>query len=543
MHRDDVRGALEAMASAVPAPSTDATATIARGQRRVRQRRLTLVGVVALLAAIVVAAGAIASTGGNGTPHVEAPVTTTLPLIHVGPGTTIATKQTYTGPTPIAIAFASATEGWLCSASNMAYTQTAGTNWRYLKVQAYYPAAPRFQFPVCAAVPGGDAWMITTGHDDGLQVAHVSGGGREVETADLPALPGDWTVRDLAFSDSNHGWAFAHDTSGAATVMFVTTDGGRTWADEKPARRSTLFATSTEGWAVPDISPNELTHTMDGGRTWAQGMSAGLDNTALRPLAATGDTVVALATSTEGGIIQPSFEVSTDAGNSWIGRPGPPNIGAGDTVPLVASAVDADHWQIGARNQLFTTGDGGRTWTRVAEFAGISEITDVHFLTPETGFVSATGAGAVAGGTVVLQTTDGGDTWAPIESDAPPLTSGATGVNTPGGLFGCPTHPLAPAPPGNPPLGLVEAAVHDIETVRGWTPVGKPVAYRVGATAGSFSEVFNFQIPSCGADTVAASWVVELQAAPGSGGGGSTPQAQIVLANSPDGWRVYGRYH
>ena len=86
----------------------------------------------------------------------------------------------------------------------------------------------------------------------------------------------------------------------------------------------------------------------------------------------------------------------------------------------------------------------------------------------------------------------------------------------------------------------------NIETTRGWTPVGNPIAYRVGTEPSehnTYAVIFNAQIPSCGSDTVAASWVVELQGAPGSGGGGSTPQAQIVLANSPDGWRVYGRYH
>jgi hypothetical protein len=304
-----------------------------------------------------------------------------------------------------------------------------------------------------------------------------------------------------------------------------------------------LFTSSTEGWAVPDIAPNQLTHTLDGGRTWEPSLGAGVDNAELRPLAADGDTVVALATATDGGIVQPSFEVSTDAGNSWIDRPGPADTGGGNTVPFAAGGVDAQHLQLAAGNQLFTTANQGRTWTQVAEFAGISEITEVHFLTPQIGFVAATGTGAASSGTVVLQTNDGGDTWTPVASDAPPLASDATGMNTPGGLFGCPTHPLVPAPPGNPPLGLVEAAVHNIETTRGWTPVGKPVAYRVGRTAGSFSEVFNFQIPSCGPETVAASWVVELQGAPGSGGGGSTPQAQVVLANTPDGWRVYGRYH
>ncbi len=507
-----------------------------------RQRRLTLVGVVALLAAIVLAAGVIASTGGNGTPRVEAPVTTTLPLIHVGPGTTIPTAPVYNGPTPIGLAFVSPTEGWLCARSNMEYTQDAGTNWYNVRVRVGAPASPRFQFPVCAAVPGGNAWMVTTASDgDGLVVVHVSGRGRGDDTWKFPALPDDWTVRDLAFSDPLHGWAFALDRAGAATAMFVTDDGGATWNDAKPVRRATLFATATEGWAVPDISPGELTHTLDGGRTWER-LSEPFYGAELRPIAARGADVVALVTGTDGE--RPSFEVSTDDGNSWREVRGPATIGAG---PFVATRRRRRPLADRRRQPALHDGRPGKGLDPGRRVRG--DLRDHRHPLPHaarSGFVAATGAGAASSGTVVLQTTDGGDTWTPVAGDAPPLASETSAFDIPGGIFGCPTHPLAPAPPGNPPLGLIAAAVDNIETTRGWTPVGNPIAYRVGTEPSehnTYAVIFNAQIPSCGSDTVAASWVVELQGAPGSGGGGSTPQAQIVLANSPDGWRVYGRYH
>src|SRR5262249_42404209 len=147
------------------APAEDAPSTIARGQRRIRQRRLTFVGVVALLAAIVLVAGVIAATDNNGAPRVEAPATTTLPFIHVAPGPTTATPSAYTGPTPFVLAFVSPTEGWVCSPSSMRYTQNAGKDWHGVRARAYSPVAPRYQFPVCAAVPGGYAWMVTTASD------------------------------------------------------------------------------------------------------------------------------------------------------------------------------------------------------------------------------------------------------------------------------------------------------------------------------------------------------------------------------------------
>jgi hypothetical protein len=142
----------------------------------------------------------------------------------------------------------------------------------------------------------------------------------------------------------------------------------------------------------------------------------------------------------------------------------------------------------------------------------------------------------------VLQTTDGGDTWATVDSDAPPMAPDAKGVNTPGGIFGCPTHPLAAPPAGNPPAGLLDAAAQWARA-NGATVATIDATYRVGEKKGGFWEVFNFQIPSCGADTVAASRVVEMHGPIGQGGGGSTDQTQVVLAYSPDGWHVYGRYH
>jgi hypothetical protein len=252
--------------------------------------------------------------------------------------------------------------------------------------------------------------------------------------------------------------------------------------------------------------------------------------------------VVAQGSNPNGHLAQVFFDVSTDGGRTWSMRSGPSDLPFPSDRVAPFSATDAEHWQLGSSSRLWTTADGGGSWTMTAEFAGISQITDVHFLTPEIGFVSATGIGVTANGTVVLRTADGGDSWVTVDIHAPPMGKNGP-INFPGGIFGCPTHPLARPPAGNPPAGLIEAAVQNIETTRGWTPVGTPVAYPIGREHGLYSEIFNFQIPSCGPETVATSWVVELLGAPGSGGGGSTPQAQIVLASSPDGWHVYGRYH
>jgi photosystem II stability/assembly factor-like uncharacterized protein len=537
MRREDVRDAIDAMASDVATPDADASAAMARARNRIRRRRLTFVSVVALLAAIVVIAGAIVSDD-DGSSRISSVPTTARPFRETP-------WEVYSGPIEIPISFVSPTEGWLCTGPTMQYTTDAGATWKDVTVPFGSPAPPRLQQPVCAAVAGGEAWLLTTAvrDADDLQVIHVSEGGRTVETAAFPSLRPDWTVRGLSFADSLHGWAFARSAGGGATASFVTSDGGRSWDTDNPLRHAPLWESPSDGWAALDFSSQQqLARTTDGGRSWDRVDMYGYADT-LQPIAADGETVVVLGSTPEGARREPSFAVTLDRGDSWDFRQAPRNAVTSATMPAAASALDVDRWWLGAAGHLFATRNGGRSWEQIAQFAGISRIIGVHFLTPEIGFVSAIGTGDAANSSVVLRTDDGGETWPTVATQAPALTRAAHVINTPGGILGCPTHPLAAPPPGDPPAGLVDTAVQNIETTRGWTPVGKQIAYRVGGTGGSFSELFAFQLPSCGPEAVAASWVVELQGAPGSGGGGSTPRAEIVLAYSPDGWHVYGRYH
>jgi hypothetical protein len=261
----------------------------------------------------------------------------------------------------------------------------------------------------------------------------------------------------------------------------------------------------------------------------------------LRPIGVDRDTVVALAWSSTNSSQRPSF-VLGDAGGSQERR-APRGLGTTPAAQIVASATDTDHWQVAAGNKLWTTDNGGRAWRAVAEFAGVSAITDVHFLTGDTGFVSATGIGVAANGTVVWQTADGGDTWSLVTSYAPPFTSrAAPGLNFPGGIIGCPTKPLSPPPPGNPPAGLVDAAKQYVgQGANAWVP-NNILAYRLGDNPkGSFGYLFRYHVSSCGAATLANAWIVEMHG-PEAPGTGYLPRAYLAFAHYSDGWHVFGRY-
>jgi hypothetical protein len=103
---------------------------------------------------------------------------------------------------------------------------------------------------------------------------------------------------------------------------------------------------------------------------------------------------------------------------------------------------------------------------------------------------------------------------------------------------------VTPAPPGSPPAGLVAAAIENVRSERHYTPTVER-AYLLAAPPADaeFANVFTYNVGACDPGVVVASWVVEMHGPIGRGGGGSTAQAQVVLAHYADGWHVFGRYH
>ena len=102
---------------------------------------------------------------------------------------------------------------------------------------------------------------------------------------------------------------------------------------------------------------------------------------------------------------------------------------------------------------------------------------------------------------------------------------------------------MTPPPAGDPPAGLVSAALDYLHTVRKTTGTVLHV-YRVGQIPPySYGRDLSFAVRSCGDDVANQSWVVEMIGPPGRGPGGNAIQADVALAHYAIGWRVFGRYH
>lgn len=82
---------------------------------------------------------------------------------------------------------------------------------------------------------------------------------------DIGLEPGDIILYGVTFPDPTHGWAV-----GEFGTILTTSDGGRTWRQQRAPVESTLFGTYFEdrkrGWAVGIDAV--IIQTTDGGRTW-----------------------------------------------------------------------------------------------------------------------------------------------------------------------------------------------------------------------------------------------------------------------------------
>jgi len=241
----------------------------------------------------------------------------------------------------------------------------------------------------------------------------------------------------LDFIDPEHGWYSQLEAAVgfAGTALFRTVDGGAQWSEVAVSGSGTpaasgagvipsacdaltaTFATATTGWltgsCLSAAAPLYVTH--DGGVTWATEPLGSL------PASAAGGTSFPPAfTSAQSGTlvtenqsltgVSTSLFATADGGISWLLRS--TSVGA----PVADDFLDADHgWLVTAADgaaggtDLYATADGGTTWTRVGAFpyTGLS----VDFLTTTLAWAAGDLGQQDGGPAYVVQTGDGGRTW------------------------------------------------------------------------------------------------------------------------------------
>jgi photosystem II stability/assembly factor-like uncharacterized protein len=219
---------------------------------------------------------------------------------------------------------------------------------------------------------------------DGGQTWHSS------SPLDLQGLNEVYLPSDLVFADAQNGWLLVHVGAGMShdyVTLYRTQDGGQTWARlidpyggseiQVCYKDSLVFSSAQNGWLTGDcggvMAGAFLYQTTDGGLTW---QSVTLPTPADAP-----------GLFSENGPIcstQSSAFSSAQAGK------------------LILRCRDLSQDPYVTTYYLYTTSDGGATWTMTSSPTGTQD-----FITGDTGWALSRD---------LFHTTDGGQTWTLVKT-------------------------------------------------------------------------------------------------------------------------------
>ncbi len=547
MRVDDLREMLAEMAAEQPAPGSGATSVVARGQRRLRRRRISA---AVLVLAIVGAGAGIAANRHDSRRGVEVgpiPSPSTAPRSSTTPATsTPATSGPVTAPGPTTptrvtgasrIIFTSATEGWIC-ADPVLHTADGGHTWQAASwEQGAVATQPGFRSTAatftCAAVPT-DAYMVVQSPDGAALVVPVQGGSDPTGPIVLPDLPADAIVTQVDFVDRDHGWILAsaaHGSTGEGLLYRTTTATGpfdpRLVSSAAPVG-GIAFTDAQHGWGIAGA---HVERTTDGGATWQTAEvptplpSAPELGIVLEHVVARGSTIVLEGNNPSGTLSRTFFLVSADGGTTWTEHSGPP-VTVGTTETTIVEAIDSDHWRFAFGSSMWATDDGGRTWVARGSPPGTVSIA----------FTDANDGWATDRNGHVTGTIDGGRTWYRVATATQQGYARLAVVPT-----GCPAQRVTAPPNGEGASQATAAARTFLLQARGWIGERVDSVYPVDKPGGIFGVVFSTNVPKfCGAAVAAVTYGVEV-------GNPSITQdnsrfTALVVSHFADGWKVWGFY-
>lgn len=303
-------------------------------------------------------------------------------------------------PGLINLAFPSVTVGYLVGGDGVYKTADGGRNWKkcydgfYNNLNSAYFLDENNGF-IC----GSSQTLI-----------HTTDGGKTWETIAIPALGFNTNLSAITFVNSKTGYM----TSNAGDVL-QSKDGGKTWAristvatDGVTSR--ILFSNESTGYIAAGFNLEGLYKTTDGGQTWKPEGTNGFG--ALLGLAVnkTGDKVCAVGhgvglgyTSEQGSLI-----LLKNGSANWEerSRNGNDDYFGGN---MFASGTG---YVLGTRS--FKTTDGGITWRDMH----ITYDSNLGYFHPIKGYFLNENTGFYADFYSVYKTTNGGTSWAKVNTDS-----------------------------------------------------------------------------------------------------------------------------
>ena len=240
-------------------------------------------------------------------------------------------------------------------------------------------------------------------------ILHTDDGGATWQRQPSQPLPFDIVLKKVRFIDPQTGWVVGDN----GTVL-KTTDGGKTWmkknTDTFTALLGASFVDDKHGWASGD--GGLIISTKNGGTTWTK-QEIDTNNT-IEGIDFVSPTV-GWAAGGGGTLLH-----TQDGGATWDFQ----TSATVNTLDAISMLNDKAGWAVGAGGAIVATADG-MNWevqeSKVPHSNGMPEpVWDVHFADENAGIAAAEFG-------VILRTTDGGITWAPIEPR--PVASRLQGVH------------------------------------------------------------------------------------------------------------------
>ena len=182
----------------------------------------------------------------------------------------------------------------------------------------------------------------------------------------------------VLFTSRERGWTF-----GEAGALYTTYDGGQTWSRQLvPSGHLLLggaFLDAQQGWLVG--AGATALYTTDGGERWRAGQLETRQTATQTPSPALGVTVT-----------------STVNTKPWLSA----------RLRAVSFVGARRGWAVGSEGRIFSTVDGGRTWSEQASSTR-ADLYDVKFLDEREGWAAGEGG-------TMLHTEDGGANWVGVSS-------------------------------------------------------------------------------------------------------------------------------
>jgi photosystem II stability/assembly factor-like uncharacterized protein len=276
------------------------------------------------------------------------------------------------------VRFADRTHGWVLGydttgAPAIFATTDAGASWRSCPLGSYTDDCA---LSTLASTDARHVWAAGWSAG-GMALVLASEDGGSSWTAQRPPVVFGQTIVTLAFADSEHGWALSADDKHFAGTILATTDGGRHWVRQK---------------VLPHLDPTSLA-CADGLHCWVAGYCYYTRH-------------------------DPQLWATEDGGRTWS-----PLTVSKEGVGQIVCFDSARLWLADLLGRTYRSGNGGRTWTRLAG-TGFDQVdtVSVAFRDASHGLVvgyhfKQTSEGVMPDYTkpCLLATFDGGRSW--VEQD------------------------------------------------------------------------------------------------------------------------------